>query len=734
MDAGIDLPRDSGRLLSSSTDGIKNGVEIIDHIERRRCQIRTSKPVSPQIISSDEFWFPVDHGFSIAAEKLVLPYTMAVYIRNQTGIMIDELTSDDFRKFPEGQYSIEFSAPIKLYVSIESDFEIDVTSDDVTILLDNLTEVYVGARSHHEQPAATVTTTSNPSDLMEAISYLGSGLKTISCERSYPTLRGHPPEIKLGDQLHIPPVLEKPKSEVMIEVPPDLRSICVISPLAYYLAANVRPGKNPQIVTTDGFVYELANDEYQFENTVGRILKKCFFLDCLTRTEGYYQVSLHERNELEPDLDLDFSSLYELPISEQLKTYLDIPFEILRSYIPQWKMTAYIETDVKNIEILPFLSNDLAIIRSAQETVVDRYRPGDKSNKTQYGDSVEVNKFVRNNLKTGILRSSSGNHLNMRSNKKQIEEPEEYVQLTETDACERIWVGEGIPVDASKGMVEAFRNRIQRDLIDDDINITVIVNDEKMMDEGNTVDEVYNSREEISFSVDAYQNLTVSELSDIISGDADFLHYIGHIDKDGFECIDGKLDIRSLNKTGVDTFLLNACSSYSQAIELIKLGSIVGIATFKPILDSGAKRVGETIARLLNLGFPFITALNIAKSESIIGENYVVIGDGQLTLTQSKNGIPSLCDLSTDGKRRNVKYETYLTRKRDIGSITIPYAKNNQDYYLTSGTTGEFSMDDRELLDFLSMGKMPVKLNSTLYWSSNNEFIKQFTQPMDQKQ
>jgi hypothetical protein len=35
----------------------------------------------------------------------------------------------------------------------------------------------------------------------------------------------------------------------------------------------------------------------------------------------------------------------------------------------------------------------------------------------------------------------------------------------------------------------------------------------------------------------------------------DFLHYIGHIDADGFECRDGRLDVRTLDRVGVDAFL-----------------------------------------------------------------------------------------------------------------------------------------------------------------------------------
>lgn len=721
MDSSAGIDDGNKKLISFSADDIGTDLEVVDHIERRRCQIKTSQPISPHSISTDDFLFPVDNGISIIPKKINFPHTMAVCIRNQDGFMLDQLTKGDSRQYPQDRYSIELSAPIKIYVNIRTDFSIDVTSDEVVIDFDNNTEVNIGARSHHERPAATVTTTSSPYDIMKAISYLGSALKTTTCERSYPTLRGHPPEIEIGDELNIPSILEKPNTGISIQVPPDYRSIYVVSPLSYYLGADIIPGDRPKIETNGGFTHDLIGDQFGFENTVERVLKKCFLLDCITRTEGYYKVSLRERNELEHELNIDFPSLYRASLSEQIKTYLDVPYEVLESYIPQWKLTAHIETNIENIEPLPFLINDLAVIRSAKETVIERIMLEDQEPKSQYKSSALVDEFTRNKLKTDFLRSTSEGDL--RSKRDQVEGPEEFVQITETDARERTWVGDGIPVDASKAMIEAFKNRIQRDLINDGINITVVVNDSKMMEEGNTVDDIYQSRREISFTVDAYQDLTVEELRSVLLTESDFLHYIGHIDDKGFECVDGQLDMKELDKTGVDTFLLNACSSYSQAIELIKSGGIVGIATIKPVLDSGAKRVGETIARLLNIGFPFMTALDIAKSKSIIGENYVVIGDGQLNLTQSKSGAPSLCEVVSNNEGNDIKYITYPTRKRDLGSITIPYAKNNQDYYLTSGTTGEFTMENKELLQFLTMGEMPIKLNSTLYWSDDNDFV-----------
>jgi len=266
-------------------------------------------------------------------------------------------------------------------------------------------------------------------------------------------------------------------------------------------------------------------------------------------------------------------------------------------------------------------------------------------------------------------------------------------------------------------MVAAFKNRLARDPTEGDIEISVVVNDYEMIREGKVVDEVYGSRDQLELNVNVHRQLNINELQRLLQEEIDFLHYVGHIDENGFQCVDGELDVTIIEDVNVDSFFLNACSSYQQAIELISAGSIAGIATVRPVLNSGAERVGKTIARLLNLGFPLIVALNIAKCRSIMGDNYIVIGDGGLDLTQPKGGIPSSCTINGEGDSFITKYKTYLTRQKGIGSITIPYAKNNEKFYLTSGVTGEFSMDVGELLRFLSEERLPVRLDSKLCWS-----------------
>ena len=672
------------------------GLEIVDHVEGRQCTLATPEPVDPVETPVDDFVFPVDSGATVTASAVGIPHRTTVFVWNSLGFQIQKLTNGESIELPEDRYIIEMSVPVKLYLVVESALTAAVSSWGVDLEFDGDCEVLVGARSYHQNPAATITTTDDPEDLMAAVSALGSALKTTSPERSYPTLRGHPPTIELGDELHVPASLERPDTGVRIEVPRELRHIYVVAPLAYYLGAEVVPGPVPRIVADTGFEHVLDDTPRGFEAEVERVLKQTFFVDCLTRTEGFYQVNLHERNVLEAELDLDFAALYDAPLGDQLEAYLGVPFEAVEAEIPAWKLTGHVEMTPQHVEVLPFLVNDLAVVRTPATSPV-----GESPMAAAAGDYTRAGDFTRSSSTGDVAAAGAAPDL---------------VQPERADSVEQAWFGEGAPVGASKGMIEAYRNRLRREPTDGDIDITVVCNDPAMNDERDIVDDIYGSREELPFDVQGHRELTVEELRAVLQRECDFLHYIGHIDERGFECSDGFLDANTLERTGVEAFLLNACTSYQQGMALIEAGSIAGVVTVEDVINSGAERIGSTLAKLLNYGFPFGAALTIAKDESIVGGLYLVLGDGGIDIAQAQSGVPSLCELTID-ESSVLTYQTYTTLDKGLGCIIIPYAGDNDEFYLASGRTGEFMLDRSDLVDFLRLETHAVQYDGKLYWS-----------------
>ncbi|ADJ16304.1 hypothetical protein [Halalkalicoccus jeotgali] len=669
---------------------------VVDTVERRRYSLSLAGSNRPTRTDGATFRFPVDSAVTVDTEAIVLPTGITVYVRDVEGRMLAETRHTAQQSFPEGSYSLELCAPMKIYVRVEGPFEIGSDAERTTISLPERTTVSIGARSKHDRPAATVTTTDDPEDVMAAISTFGSALKTTSPERSYPTLRGHPPTLERGSTLSIPDGLTPPETGITIEVPATLRHAYVVAPLAYYLGATVEPGDRPLIRTDSGFVHPMGTDG-TFESAVERTLKQSFLLDCVTRTEGLYPIDLHERRAIEPHVDLDFATLYDRPIGDRLEAYLSVPYPTIEPHLPEWKLTSHVAPFPASIEMLPFLVDDLAVIRTP-----DVRRPAPTRSETTAIEGFLRNSTPQNTRKATAAASAA---------------PESYVEPRRTESLEHAWVGDETPMGASKATPQAYRNRLAREQSGGDISIAVVCNDPQMDEERDLVDDVYGSREELPFEVAIHRDLTREELSTVLETDVDFLHYVGHIEPDGFECSDGRLDARSLETVGVDAFLLNGCRSYDQGMALIDGGAIGGIVTLTDVINTGAVTIGSALARLLNNGFPLRAALEVAKDEDVAGEQYIVVGDGGMSVTQAEGGVALLCTVEKSGDGYDVKLKTYPTNVEGMGSIVYPTIGQNREHYINSGSLREFECTTDELQDFFVDSRLPIRVGGDLYWS-----------------
>jgi hypothetical protein len=240
-----------------------------------------------------------------------------------------------------------------------------------------------------------------------------------------------------------------------------------------------------------------------------------------------------------------------------------------------------------------------------------------------------------------------------------------------------------------------------------------------MDEERQLVDEVYGTRDDLPFDVTVHDDLTTAELRTVLTTDAEFFHYIGHTEHDGFVCRDGKLDVTTLDSVGVDTFLLNACNSYNQGLSLVEKGAIAGIVTLNEVLNDGAVRIGESVARLLNCGFPLRAALTIARGESILGGQYIVVGDGGITVAQADGGIPNLLEIETTEMGYSVEMKTFSTDNKELGAITFPHFSDCEGHYLIPGPVDTFNLSREELVEFMQMQQVPIRTSGELYWSNS---------------
>lgn len=679
----------------------RNGLVVHDAVERRRYELPTDDLVTPESIEDPGFLYPVDAAARVETRTLRLPQVPATYLRDASFNLVAPIEHHTERELAAGRHVIEVDAPVKLYLAIEGPATVRADAMFVSITATEPREVVVGARSYHEQPAATITTTGEPADVVDVLSYLGGALKTTSAERAWPTLRGHPPTLTVGSERDIPDILTRPKTDVTVEIPATLPHAFVVAPLAYYLGATVAVGDRPQILARD-HVHRLDGPD-GFETAVERTLKRCFFLDCVTRSDGLYTHLSRERHDLEAALDVDVPALYRADPVARLATYLQIPHETVAPHVPQWKLTAHVDPHPDHLEVLPFLVDDLAVVHT----------PGEASSLDHDSTSAQleaIQEFTR-------LRGDGGVKGREESRSGGPGDTPAVVNPEGTDSIEQTWFGAHVPVGASKGLVAAYRNRLDRDHSDAPIEVVVVCNETEMADEGSLASEVYGSRDRLPFDVSFYEDLTTDRLRFVLESDVDFLHYVGHIDTDGFRCTDGTLDAGTLDSVGMDAFFLNACASYLQGERLIERGAIGGVVTLDEIINSGAVRVGTTMTRLLNQGFPLRPALGIASERSVIGSQYIVIGDGNVDITHHESLTPTFLKVATRDDGYDVDIRTYPIGIHGMGATFRPEIADNEFHFLVGARGMEFRVTPAEFASFLDLQTVPMRVDGQFTWS-----------------
>ena len=678
------------------------GLTVVDPIENRQCPIQLSERVTPTAVETDDFYFPVDAAVAVTTERLVLPFVVPTYVRDPEGKMLLEAEHYAYETLPDGTYLVELMAPIKLYVRVHGELTIASSDDRLAFHFGEATTVHLGARSRHERPATTVETTADPDDLARAVSTFGSALKTTSPERSLPSFRGHPPRLALADDVRIPGALETPDTGIRIVVPPERAAVYAISSLAYYLGATVETGSQPRIETDRGFEYSLDRPEYTFDRLVDRVLKHVFFIDCVTRTEGFYPVELYERQRVAERLELAFDDLYEQPLADRLATALSIPFDAVADLVPRWRLVTYATSAAENAAALPYLAYELASVRSL---------PANPEPATTPTVPSEIEAFTRSAPRSGDGESTADRAI------------DSYVSIPEVDAFERAWLGEGIPIGANKLLQAGFENGLESTPSGDGVEVTIICNDERMAAELEATDDgLYGDREELPFDATVHRNVSGDELRRLFAEDVDFLHYVGHVEDDEFVCRDSMLDPNTLANVGVDAFLINGCQSYEIGTRVIESGGVGGIVTLSEVGNQDAIAVGQFVARLLNNGFTLRSAVAMARSYRLVGNQYIVVGDGGLAVGQSGSIVPNSCRIEPiDDESYRLFLQLYHVDS-GVGAQYIPYLDGVDQHYLAGKELPPIDLSGDALARFLGLEEIAVEYDGEHCWSTDDRF------------
>ncbi|ELY46620.1 hypothetical protein C495_05918 [Natronorubrum sulfidifaciens JCM 14089] len=268
-------------------------------------------------------------------------------------------------------------------------------------------------------------------------------------------------------------------------------------------------------------------------------------------------------------------------------------------------------------------------------------------------------------------------------------------------------------------MLSAFQNNISQSPRDGPLEIEVICNDSEMSKELVSVHCAYRNRNDLPLDVTVHYDLTTDELEKVFSRESDFVHYIGHIDTDGFRCSDGTISAAQIETVGTKAFILNACRSYEQGLHLIEAGAIGGIVTFREIENSVAVNAGRTIARLLNFGLPLYGALHILQKIGDGEQQYHIVGDGSLTVVQTSQGSPIAGTITQAEDGNDMIVDSYLSPSKDRGSVYNLTTNMAESYRLVFGKVSLQSESTADLVELLNTEPFPVLFDGELRWSTD---------------
>lgn len=728
-------------------------LQINDPVERMAVRLTSDHPIDPAPTDTD-FVYPVDAARRITTRQLTVDRAGIVVI-DADGDTQEVVPANTTSTLTAGEYTLQVADDLKTYLHVHAPEIVAISTTQETAILDFQVpiDIDVGARSIADHPAATITTTTDPGDLAATISAFGTALKDTGPMRSYPTLRGHPPTVELGAALDIPDAVRPAESAITIGVPLDYDSLFPIAPLAYYLGATVEEATTAHVRTTTGFVHALEGWT-DFETAVERTLKQVFVLECFARSAGPYGSGLESEADIADATGLDPEPLYHQSAADRLESMLDVPWEAIQPFVPRWSSTAYVDFVPENIPYLPFLVDDLAVIRTPavaeRRTVTGVAATGEEFTRTATTanpattdttladmdlpapfldpafrailDPVDLpGEFAEDDaadtLDADEPDQGPGSQW-LPSTRPELPEPGSTTSAVvpeSTTAESTVWLADGIPLTATNPTIEAYRHGLDRTPVDE-IEVIVVCNDARMAAEDDAVRRLLSADTQFDVTVRPFHGLHTDELAELLRRGADFLHYVGHIDDGGFVCPDGRLDAAGLDEVNVDACFLNACQSIDQGRALVDAGAIASVVTLTDVLNGDAVDVGTTMARLVNRGFPLAAALDVAADASAV-EHYTLVGDGGFQLTENPTGALVL-DAETTAAGVHVCLHSYITRRAKLGTMHTPAFDGFDGWYLT-GADACGTVSEDALRTYLADSDHPVRFDGRFGWAQD---------------
>ncbi|WP_254830061.1 hypothetical protein [Haloglomus salinum] len=581
-----------------------------------------------------------------------------------------------------------------------------------TVSFDAPTTVTVGFRERTANPPM-VTVPPTPAGAATALTHASSALETLGPERSHPDRRGHPPLVAFGER-DIPAAVQRatPESGIELRLPPSLTTCALAAPLAFYLGATVRvdEGRSRPRLRAPGAGIDraLPAEDGPFADAVADLLRRVFGLDCLARDRPAERLA---GTGLLEQVGLDPGTVRARSPAERLAAYLEAPFERIEAELPAWPLATYVDGGTRAVRCLPHLLDRLSLVYPAAASELD-------------GSSLlrrALDGFYRGpgsalvDGVTGRAAPPANDDGTTRSAGNVATADRLAPELR--NARLHGWLADGTPIEAFKTTPTAYWNRLAAQCDREGaLDIAVVCNDTDMTGE-RAVADIYRDRAaDLEVDVTVHGSLTRHALADLLQQPCDFVHYIGHCEREGLRCRNGYLDVADLETVRARTFFLNACGSYQQGQRLVERGSVAGAVTLTTVLDRHAATVGTAFARLLIRGVGFERALSLARQQILMGSDYAVVGDGTYALAPAAS--PAVLHVSESESEDEGGFEVVqevLSADATGRSHRSPFGRCDR----LDGRPARVELSQGETVDLLRDRSLPVCYDGRLHWSTD---------------
>ncbi|MFB6197754.1 MAG: hypothetical protein ABEI52_05715, partial [Halobacteriaceae archaeon] len=104
--------------------------------------------------------------------------------------------------------------------------------------------------------------------------------------------------------------------------------------------------------------------------------------------------------------------------------------------------------------------------------------------------------------------------------------------------------------------------------------------------------------------------------------------------------------------------------------------------------------------------------------ESVVGSQYVVLGDGNVGLAQAESGTPVVLEVEERDQGYAVTFRTFTSADGGMGAMFTPFINGASEFYLSSGVVDTFQLDPDEMASILFMEELPIRYDDEFCWSS----------------